>query len=212
MTDLDGDTAGMSGRRLKVVRLIEEYDLDHVGEELERRWTGEGDDRMSLRDLADYFNQKILAAELSEASSQPLSGEIENIYRLLTDDDVGDAERTRTTRRLEREGIAVENLRQKFVTYQAIRTYLKKHRDAKRETNNRSRTDVEAENLQKLRGRTVSVTEQKLSQLRNSNNIVLGDFLVQAQVNVLCEDCGSRYDVDTLLNRGGCRCGEAREQ
>jgi hypothetical protein len=210
MADADDTTDETSGRRLKLVRLIEEYDLDHIGAELERRWTAKGDDRMSLRDLADYFNRELLASELSEATSQPLSGEIENIYRLLTDDDVGDAERTRTVRRLERDGIAVADLQRKFVTYQAIRTYLTEHRGATHRTSDRPRTDVEAENLQKLRGRTASVTEQKLSQLHSTDDIALGDFLVQVQVTVLCQDCGSRHDVSTLLDRGGCRCDDPR--
>jgi hypothetical protein len=62
-----------SGRRTKVVRLIDEYELGDIGDRLEHRWTTDGDDRMSLRDLADYFNQQLLAAAMAEAGMQPLS-------------------------------------------------------------------------------------------------------------------------------------------
>ena len=196
-----------SSRRIKVVRLIEEYDLGSIGAELERRWTTDTDERMSLRDLANYFNQQLLEQAMTEAAMQPLSGEVENTYRLLTDADVSVADRTRTRRRLEREGIEIERLERDFVTYQAIRTYLKEYRGAEHATDDRPRTDVEAENMQRIRGRTLTVTEGKLEQLEKGDHITLGDFRVFADISVLCEDCESRYEIGELLERGGCDCG-----
>lgn len=206
MTDSGASADSSSGRRTKVARLLGEYDLEDLGPELERRWTSEGDDRLSLRDLADYFNQHILDAAMAESGLQPLSGEVENTYRLLTDDEVSTADRMRTERRLERDGLDVDSLRSDFVTYQAIRTYLKDHRGAEHTTDDRDRTVVETENIQQLRGRTVTVTAGKLEQLENGDHIDLGDFRVLVDINVLCEECGAQYDVETLLDRGGCDC------
>ena len=62
---------------------------------------------------------------LEDAAVQTFDGEIENMYRLLTDDDVSSAESTRIKRRLERDGVDVETLLSDFVTYEAIGTYLK---------------------------------------------------------------------------------------
>lgn len=195
-----------SGRRTKVARLIDEYGLEALGPEMEQRWTADGDDRLSLRALAEYFNQQLLEAKMTDAGMQPLSGEIENTYRLLTDDDVGSADETRTRRRLERNGLDVESTQQDFVTYQAIRTYLKDHRGAEHATDDRPRTVVEGENIQRLRGRTKTVTEGRLKQLQRGDHISLGEFRVFTEINVLCEDCGTRYEVDELLERGGCEC------
>lgn len=195
-----------SGSQIKVVRLIEEYELGDIGERLEHQWTTDSDDRMSLRDLADYFNQQLLAEAMADVGMLPLSGEIENVYRLLTADDVGSADRTRTRRRLERKSIDVEQLDRDFVTYQAIRTYLKDHRGAEYATDDRPRTDVEVENFQRIRGRSVTVTEGKLEQLVSGDHITLGDFRVLVEINVLCEDCGSQYDVIELLEQGSCGC------
>lgn len=206
MTDSDEPGGTSSGRRTKVARLLDEYGFETLGPELERRWTAEGDDRMSLRDLADYFNTQLLAAAMAEAGLQPLSGEVENVYRLLTGDDVSTADRTRTRRRLERDGVDVDALESDFVTYQAIRTYLKRDRGAEHTTDDRDRTVVETENIQRLRGRTVTVTEGKLAQLEKADHIVLGDARVLVDINVLCADCGAQYDVETLLERGGCDC------
>lgn len=204
-----------SGRRIKVVRLLEEYDLDGVGPELERRWTADADERMSLRDLADFFNQQLLETSLARAGMQPLPGEVENTYRLLTDDDVTGADRTRARRRLEREGIDVDRLDRDFVTYQAIRSYLKEYRGARYDhDDDRPRREVEGENMQRIRGRTLSVTEGKLKTLVRGENLTLGEFRVFVDINVLCEDCGSGYEIGELLERGGCDCepkGEASE-
>jgi len=208
MADADDPSDGGSGRRTKVARLIDEYELTTLGPEMERRWTSDGDDRLSLRALADRFNRRLLEAKMTEAGMQPLSGEVENTYRLLTDDDVGSADETRTRRRLEREGVDVETVLDDFVTYQAVRTYLKGHRGAEHATDDRPRTVVERENIQRLRGRTKTVTEGRLEQLRTGDHVTLGEFRVFAEINVLCEDCGARYDVETLLERGGCDCGE----
>jgi len=206
MGDSGGSGDSGSGRRTKVARLIDEYGLEALGPEMEQRWTADGDDRLSLRALAEYFNQQLLEAKMTGAGMQPLSGEIENTYRLLTDDDVGSADETRTRRRLERNGLDVESTQQDFVTYQAIRTYLKDHRGAEHATDDRPRTVVEGENIQRLRGRTKTVTEGRLKQLQRGDHITLGAFRVFTEINVLCEDCGMRYEIDELLERGGCEC------
>jgi hypothetical protein len=173
---------------------------------LEYLWTTDSDERMSLRDLADYFNQQLLKEAMAKSEMQPLSGEVKNIYRLLTADDVGDADNTRARRRLEREGIDVEELERDFLTYQAIRTYLKDHRGAEYPKDSRPRKEVEAENLQRIRGRTVTVTNQKIKQLKKGGHITLGGHRIFVDINVLCEDCGSQYAINDLLTRGGCEC------
>ncbi|WP_255197787.1 rod-determining factor RdfA [Halorarius litoreus] len=199
------DTGESSGRRPKVVRLLDEYGLGSLGDELERRWTAEGDDRMSLRALADYFNKQLLATAMAEVGLQPLDGEVDNVYRLLTGD-VSGADRTRTERRLEREGVDVEGLRSDFLTYQAIRTYLKEYRGAEYATDDRERTVVEAENIGRLRGRTAVVVESKIDQLRDAGHLEIGDPQTFVEVRVLCADCGGQYEIDELLDRGHCDC------
>lgn len=202
----DGDDSNTAGRRTKVARLIAEYGLEDVGTELEQRWTAEGDDRMSLRELADYFNRRLVAERMTETGLKPLRGETENLYRLLASEEVNDADRTRARRRLEREGIDAEALTDDFVTYQAIRTYLTSHRGAEYETDDRGRRVIESENIQRLRGRTTTVTEGKLEQLENTGNLELGEFQVIVDISVLCEDCGTRYQIEELLERGECDC------
>jgi hypothetical protein len=204
----DTERPDTAGRQIKVVRLLDEYGLDELGDQMEQRWTATGDERMSLRDLADYFNRELLRTALSEAGAQPLDGEIENIYRLLTADDLTDADGIRAQRRLEREGVDATQLQRDFVTYQAIRTYLKDHRDASYTANTRARTEAEQESIQRLRGRMLTVTDSKLEQLKQNDNLDLGEYRTLVDINVLCEDCDTQYGIDELLDRGGCNCND----
>lgn len=202
-----GTSGNGRGRPSKVVRLIDRYGLDGLGAELEDLWTTERQsERKSLRELADYFNRRMLEKVLTETGSQPLDGEVENIYRLLEGADASAADRTRVERRLEREGIDVEALRSDFVSYQAIRTYLRKHRDAEYSPQTADRTEKALENIQRLRSRMVTVTESKLDQMKKGDELSLGETRVTVDVRVFCSDCGQQFDVGTLLDRGGCDC------
>ncbi|NHN47855.1 hypothetical protein G9464_09625 [Halostella sp. JP-L12] len=193
----------------KVARLIEKYDLgSEVGDRLEADWTGTDGDRMSLRDLADRFNRRILAAAMRDADRPVIDGEAANAYRLLTDD-VSGARRTEARQRLERAGVDVEAVERDFVTYQAVRSYLTEYRDAEYEgTSDEQRRENLAETVGRLRSRTTSVIESNLERLRDAGGFSLGEFRLLVSITVLCEDCDEQYGVAELLERGGCDCTE----
>lgn len=192
-------------RRSKVRRLIEEYDLHGIGGELEQSWTAD-EDRRSLRELAGYFNRRLLQSTLDSVGVKHLDGEIENIYRLLNEDDVSSADRKRVRRSLERDGVDIDVLEEDFVTYQAIRTYLKDHRGAEYTPAQIDPLEREATNIQQLRGRMAAVTEGKLEQLRDNDNFNLGKFRTLAEIKVVCEECDTQFNAVELLERGGCGC------
>lgn len=197
--------SGTSGRRGKVARLIETHGLPDVGDELERRWTATGDDRASLRDLADLFNRRLLAERLADEGITTLAGEAANHYRLLTDEAVSAADQTRVRRRLERLGVDVATLQSEFVSYQAIRTYLRGERGVDYEPDGEPVADAAA-TVGQLRSRLATVTEDRLETARRADAIDLGGFDVTVAVRVACRDCGRQVDVGRLLDEGGCRC------
>ncbi len=201
------DSDSNQGRKLKVERLLEEYDYPVTGEELEQRWTDEKE-RYSLRELAAHFNKCLLETELEKEGFQTLQGEVDNIYRLLTDDDITDAEKNRTRRRLERDGIDVEKLESDFVTYQAMRSYLNA-RGAEYSQNAEDSIDRERTNFEQIIGRTRSVTIGKIEQLENTGNLDIGEFRTIVDIKVICEECNSQYTIQELLNRGECQCDSA---
>ena len=202
------DPGSDGGRRGKVVGLIEKRDLDDIGDRLEARWTAEGDDRMSLRDLADDFNRTLLRTAMEEAGMRPFDGDTENVYRLLTGDDVSGADQIRTERRLDREGVDVDRLQDEFVTYQAIRTYLTDHRGATYSGDSEDQLTSKKEHIQRLQERLRTVTDSKLEQLHRNGDVELESFRTLIDVTVLCNECGTQYDVETLLGNGGCDCSE----
>jgi hypothetical protein len=204
------DTSG-PGRPPKVRRVIDEYGLDGLGDELERRWTASGDERMSLRALADYLNEELLAEAMADAGIQPVEGEVENHYQLLTGEDVSRGDYTRIRRRLERDGVDVDRLEDDFVTYQAVRTYLTEHRNAEYEAESRDRAAVEADSIQRLQGRVASVVDSKLEQLDSTGDIALGDSQTFVEITVHCVECGERLEVGEFLERGGCNCRKHRK-
>lgn len=191
----------------KVARLIEQYGLDGLGDELERRWTGDGVERLSLRDCAALFNERLLETALLEAGAGTLDADIGATYRRLTDDDVTTGVRTDTRRRLERDGVDVDSLERDFVTYQAIRSYLTEYRDAEYERlGDAEKVRKDIESIQRLMTRTRSVTEDRIETLRETDRIDVEGFEVLLDVQVLCEECGSQYAVTELLEEKGCRC------
>lgn len=196
----------------KVGRLIEEYDLGEFGSELEARWTGEREERESLRTLSDVFNERLLQAAMEEAGLAPLPSEVTSKYEALTDDDVSAGMRTEVERDLERNGVDVEALRSAFVTHQSIHTYLTDYRDAElSRPDGAERVSNGRKTIQRLRNRAVAVTENVLDRLRKTDDLSTGPLDVIVDVRVTCTECGRRYDVATLLSEGRCECGGESE-
>lgn len=201
--------SGDRGRKSsKVARLITEYDLDaSFGDRLENLWTAENPRRKSLRDLAALFNKELLESAMTTAGMSTISGEVDNLHRLLTEDDVSSGMRIEAQTRLERSGVDVDQLEKDFVTYQAIRSYLTEYRDAEYEQPSGSeQVDKVLDSVQRLRSRLRSIAESSLDRLRSTDRITLGDFRLFIDVDVLCEDCGAQYGIVDLLERGGCEC------
>lgn len=207
---MTGNSEEDTGRRYKVKRLVDEYELDELGTELERRWTASGDDRMSLRDLADYFNRRLLAKSMADADVHVLDGEVENVYRLLTEENLT-AERTEAVRTLEREGVDVEALRGDFVSYQSVRTYLKNALGSEYESESRDQRERELQTIRQMRGRMEAVVDSKIEQLREHHDLKITAPQPIIGVDVVCNSCGEQLGVDELLDGGACGCYDGPE-
>lgn len=193
-------------RPTKVARLIEKYALDDVAVELERDWRGEAGERRSLRELATRFNQALVQAAMMDAGLNPLDGEAANTHALLTEDSTTSGARRRAERRLEREGVDVAALRDEFVSHQAVHTYLTKVRGVDYAADRTPDVEAKVETVQRLVGRTRSVSETVVEGLRKTDAVSVGEYDVSAEVRLTCRDCNSQYDLPTFLREGGCNC------
>lgn len=193
--------------RSKVGRVIKKRNLEGLGEEMEQYWTGKGDKQRSLRELADLFNQRVLQSAMEATNEDVLVGETGNLYELLTGDDVTSGTRIEAENRLERVGIDVEQLRDEFVSHQAIHTYLTKYRGVKPPTGDTgSKLEKSRTTIQQLSNRLRAVTETSLETLRNADELTLGDYRIYVDVRVLCTDCEAQYSLLELFDSGGCDC------
>ena len=194
----------------KVARLLSEYGLEGFGEELEDRWTGDGVERTSLRDLADHFNKRLLERALIDAGMSALDSDVSTMYRDLTDDDVSTGVRTDTRTRLDSNGVDVDDLESDFVSYQAIRSYLTEYRGAEyRRLSDEEKVEKDLESIQRLMTRTLSVTEERIEKLTQTGRIDADGFEILLDVQVLCESCGRQYSVSEFLDERGCDCQRA---
>lgn len=190
----------------KVARVIDEYDLEGMGDRLEASWTGDGGERTSLRDLADEFNRSVLEAAIRDAGGTAVSSDVETTYRLLTDDDVSEADRMRKRRELEQEDVDVSRVRDDFVTHQAVHTYLTKYREAELPDRSADRVQRKIETLERLQGRTSVVAESTIEGLVNSEDISDREYEVFVDIRVVCSECGTGYAIGELIRQGGCDC------
>jgi hypothetical protein len=187
--------------RSKVDRVIGRYDLTGLGDTLEERWTRETG-RSSLRELAAYFNRRVLRSALEEQGVRPLDSEIENYCQLLTDADAQAGDREQVRRRLQRHGVDVKQLQTDFVSHQTVHTYLRDHRDASRDSE-RSPADQRRavrERINRLRGRTEAVVTESLQGLARNDELSLDKFDTIVDVRVVDTTTGETFDVEQLLN------------
>lgn len=196
-----------SGPRSKVGSLIHKHTLEGLPLELEKSWLGEGTERRSLRELATLFNERLVRAVMTEAGMNPLDGEAANVYDLLAGEDATRGGEVRAERRLKREGINVEALRESFVSHQAIHTYLTDVRGVEH-AHPSSKPKKKTEAVERLLGRTRSVSKGVVKWLAENDEVEIGDFDVSASVHVTCRNCSSRYTFTELIRRGRCRCQE----
>ncbi len=197
-------TTEANGTNTKVARVIQEYGLDGMGANLEASWTGETGERTSLRDLADEFNEAVLEAALREASVSSLTVDVSSTYRDLRGESGSSA--TRARRRLEREGIDVDELTGDFVTHQAIHTYLTQEREASLPTADDDIADRKVETIERLEGRVSAVAESAISSLANADELDRDDYDVLVDVRAVCPNCGADAPVGELIRQGGCGC------
>lgn len=111
-----------------------------------------------------------LTTAIARSEYGPVGGEVDGVYRQIQGEDGTVANQTWTRRQLERTG--VDALESVFVTYQAIRSYLKRVRNTEYEPD-ADPIERDRNSVQQLRNRTTAVTESKLDGLDAANEIEL---------------------------------------
>lgn len=212
MVASESSAGEQEGRRGKVERVIDQYGLEGLGNELVEHWTADDDDRKSLRELAELINVRLVDAVLQREMQPTVDGEAENYYRVLTNDDVSTASRVDATHRLEASGVDVEQLRSDFVSHQAVHSYLTRDRG---ETYDVAPSDPEERladtisSINRLKNRAAAVTERSIQTLAEADVVDGAGVRASVLVQLECEQCGERYTVREFFDERGCDCEDA---
>lgn len=204
MVELDADSLRQAG---KVGRTVAKYDLHGLPGELAARWTGEEGERESLRSLADYFNERVLAAALRDAGVETVD-DAGRLYRVLTGEQGSAGDQTDLRNRLEREGVPVDSVTSDFVSHQTVHTFLTEHLDVSYGEDERPQVEKDAERINRLESRLAAVADDAVDRSDRTERITVGDAEVFVETRVLCTDCGGSFTVQSLLDRGGCNCAD----
>lgn len=188
---------------------MEAYSLEASDEEIVDRWVGDGTDRMSLRDLAAFFNKKVLCAAVRESQLGLVDEEIDTMYTLLTDCDVSDESRSQVRSQLRDGGIDPDELLDDFVSYQTVNRHLKQCNDVKRDSETETDDQYVRRRVQKiyaLENKLDAVTNDILEQFDTTGRISLSDFETSIDVHVRCSNCGAQHRVGDIVENNGCLC------
>ncbi|WP_121741486.1 rod-determining factor RdfA [Natronorubrum halophilum] len=208
MTDRTHSAEPGSHCGCKLGRVADKYAFTGLDEDLIAYWTGDADEQYSTRKLATHVNQRILESALEDAGLPPKEGEVENTYRLLTDD-VSSGTQVQTRNELERDGVPIEQIESDFVSHQTVYNHLTDCLDTSLETpSDDERLERSTEKLGALQNRTEAVTADTVAQLERNEIIDIGEFNVAVTVTVTCEDCFEEYTVRDLLDERSCNCQE----
>lgn len=189
--------------RSKVARVIESYHLDDLGQELEDRWLATDERGMSTRELADHFNKRVLTATIENSGMNALDVDIGLLYKRLTYDEISSGVQTRVQRRLDSNGIDVDQLIDDFVSHQAIHTYLREFRDVQqRKKPPEERKEDTVERIQKLQDRTSAVTEDALESLQAQDLVPQGELDVLVDIQVAYGEEDKQDNVFSFLREG----------
>jgi transcriptional antiterminator len=191
----------------KIGRLIEKYSLDGVEDEFAAEWTRDDAERSSLRELADEFNRRILRVVLRDANINSHERDIENLYHVLTDDDVSSGVQVQSRRELEQEGVAIDEIESDFITYQAVYNFLQDYCDTTyQQPSDEEQLESDLERVNRLISRTRAVVESDLERLSQTGRIAIGEHDVFVDVQVYCQECDIQYSLSDLLTNGSCDC------
>jgi hypothetical protein len=209
MTDSNDTPSSTLSCDCKIGRITASYELSGLDEDLVAYWTGETEEQYSTRSLATVVNQRILKAALQDANVSVKEGEIENTYRLLTDDDVSSGARVETRTELEQSGVPVEQIESDFVSHQTVYNHLTDCLDTSLDSpSDEERLARSQEKLGALQSRTLAVMTDTLEQLARNEIVDIGDFNIVISATVTCEDCYQQYTVQEFLEQGSCGCDD----
>lgn len=186
----------------KVGRIATQYDLPNLVSELERR---RDDAEMSLRDLRDVFNQRLVERALDENGVDVIA-DPDAIYGVLYADDASTGRTREVEHRLGADGVDVDALKDAFVSHVTIRNHFVECLEQSTARDDPPTPNETLALIEWSRARDESTITNAIQRLASTDALTVGDIDVNHAVRVTCETCGDHYRVDELIESSGCGC------
>ena len=192
------------GPKKKIVRVIEEYELSAIGEEMADLWTAENQsDRYSLQELMDLFNLRVLKAALETAGLDLAPGEAENTYNYLTNDEVPHADYEETRLRLEEKGVNVDQVLNDFVaSKQTMSKYLREEQGVDFSPDKAApdeKKQGQLDYVRKIERRYENIAEGVVESLISNGELSDDEYSIDIECVVTNKSTGESSDIKELL-------------
>jgi len=183
----------------KIRKTVEALDLEPVIEALvERRERG-----ASLRELRDYYNDRVIEAMLTEAGGSVLT-DAETVRAAVRGKIESEGERIEIEHELSEMGVDIDALERRLVSHETVRQYLQDE-DVAPETESSAVTVAEVhDTVEWAMAREEAIIKRKLDQLAQADMIAFEEVAIDTAVTVTCADTGTAYSLEEFIERGGC--------
>lgn len=200
----------------KVGKAIVQYELSDLNDQLIVK---REEHSTSLRALADFVNQSILASAIDLDGDELVENTeafgaldreeaIKSIYQVLADETASSEKRARVETRLEQYGIDLDSVRSAWVTHPTVRTHLRECLDIDTSQTSNLVPDDGLQTIQWARSRCVSIVERTLERLVKAGHLSITDTDISLSIHVTCTVCEQTYRPTDLVRRGGCACDQ----
>ncbi|RQG99240.1 rod-determining factor RdfA [Natrarchaeobius oligotrophus] len=194
----------------KVGRTSLSFDVPDAAREIaSRRRDGE-----SYRDLAEYFNVRLVERALERADVDSgrsvhaalVAGDVAaEVYRILRSGGGSDIRRAELRARLADAGVDVEQLESAFVSHVTIRSHLTECADVDARESPPS-FEQTVNTTQWARTRASNVIQSTLDRAVEYDQLRTGPLEAELFVRVTCDECGESYYLAELLDSRTCSC------
>lgn len=196
----------------KVGRNIEQYRLDDLNTQLRRRRQEDG---ASLRELADYVNQRILAAALTAEDvdvDDALFGSINSenalpiLYEAIEGDETPAEQTARVRTRLAQLGVDIETVEADWITHPTVRTHLRECLEIDTQRTSTIAPDDARDTIEWARTQCTNIVDQTFTRLRNADVVSTGPLDITITIQITCTACRTTYRPSQLLTHRECAC------
>ena len=181
----------------QIERLEDKYGIEGLSDDIVAHWRGDEVQQLSVRQLAEMVNTKVLDAALRD------SGIIhdEHVISALANN-LKDGEAPLATTEFEERGVDIADVREDFIDYRMVHRYLTEERKVSYNRVNTPSTSIGT--LETLEDRVKSIYQQTIRQLHNTGQFADPEPVVDVDVGLQCRTCGTRTSAMIYLQSGGC--------